>query len=95
MSETHGPKCGGSRCSGGGLECEGSLVAILTEHEEAAHRLDVERKAWARLVKATDAAATRLMSPLPSPEEVEAEHEAAKQALRDLGLDVDALLGES
>lgn len=55
---------------------------------------DAERKAWARLVRAED----RMHGPpgaicVPS-EKTEREYEAAKQALRDLGVDVDALLEE-
>ena len=55
---------------------------------------DAERAAWARLVRAED----RMHGPpgaicVPS-EETEREYEAAKQALRDLGVDVDGLLGD-
>lgn len=49
-------------------------------------------KAWARLVRATDAAATSLMAG-PYNDRAATEYEAARQALRDLGIDVDALLG--
>lgn len=43
--------------------------------------VDKERRAWARLVRATDAAATEIRT--------------AEQALRDLGVDVDTLLKET
>jgi hypothetical protein len=52
---------------------------------------DDERLAWARLVKAERAVA-RIMTEGPYAERTEVEHEAAKQALRDLGVDVDGLL---
>ena len=56
---------------------------------------DVERAAWARLVKATDAvrvAANLNDKPLFAAAIVE--REKATDALRDLGVDVDASLGE-
>lgn len=49
--------------------------------------------AWARLVRATSRAETALSSGVYT-EAVDEEYEAAKQALRDLGVDVDALLEE-
>lgn len=53
-----------------------------------------ERKAWARLVRANAAAVHRADDGRPWAEIIAAEQEleAAKQALRDLGVDVDALL---
>lgn len=68
--------------------------------DELLRAIDVERKAWARLVKAE-----RALDLTGKPWETDAERElhkkrcaegqAARQALRDLGVDVDALLEES
>ena len=52
---------------------------------------DARDRAWARLVRARTDAASRAI--FAGPESVVAEEAAARQALRDLGVDVDALLG--
>lgn len=78
--------------------CKCVDVAVL--EAERAER-DVERKAWTRLVRAT---VSQLVSAargdFPEQEEIEREWAARdadaepKQALRDLGVDVDSLLEE-
>lgn len=57
-------------------------------------RQEQERRAWARLVKAAvvDEAQMAVGTNDEQIEGARAEHDAAKQALRDLGVDVDALL---
>lgn len=74
--------------------------AIAQERSEAVKACLAERKAWARLVKADTAAAIAEQSDFSdsgdAARDAEAKREslAARQALRDLGVDVDALLGE-
>jgi hypothetical protein len=70
----------------------GMKVPLLAEERDA------ERKAWARFLKAwrAEMCAKRDGGGLDDwhAEQADTEHDAAKQALRDLGVDVDALLGE-
>lgn len=61
----------------------------------ARRRLDAERKAWARFVKAAVALEGHASDGYAMDGNEQAEHEAAKRALVDLGVDVDALLSEA
>ncbi len=70
--------------------------AISQERSEAVESVRVERLAWARFVRANDAirVAACLGDTTLFAEEMK-KYEAARQALRDLGVDVDALMEET
>lgn len=59
-----------------------------------AEERDAERKAWARYARACGIVARAIADWGFLPERHERQYQMAKQALRDLGVDVDALLGE-